>query len=257
MRLWSRRHASTPSLTTRCRPREGVKCRMRFWSVWGYLRVHSFVLLQADCVSEGFATDFTRIWPGATVRSADVHLQTVRSWKHLVESEEGVMYVLKIILNFAKSRKFCSPNLKVIEPQSHLVSCSRVLLKVTWSIGIIWFAVREQFCCFFKFYFKWSSSAVQLLNPSMYVYGFPSSPYCTWHTCKRRWASDWSTAGQTGPSHCGCLRARLPRGTTTQQRASCSRRTSPRPESGLRTGPSGCSCPRRRPSPPGPCPAPC
>lgn len=52
----------------------GVVCCVR-----GYLRVNSFVLLQADCMSEGFATDFTCKRPGATVRSADMHLQTVWS----------------------------------------------------------------------------------------------------------------------------------------------------------------------------------
>lgn len=57
-------------------------------SVWCYLRVHRFVLFQADCVSEGFAAHFARKRPGATVRSADVDLQPVRSGKHLVERRE-------------------------------------------------------------------------------------------------------------------------------------------------------------------------
>lgn len=48
-----------------------------------YLRVHGFVLLQAHCVAEGFAAQFARERPGAAVRPADVHLQTVRSGEHL------------------------------------------------------------------------------------------------------------------------------------------------------------------------------
>lgn len=57
-------------------------------SVWCYLRVHRFVLFQADCVSEGFAAHFARKRPGAAVRSADVDLQPVRSGKDLVERRE-------------------------------------------------------------------------------------------------------------------------------------------------------------------------
>lgn len=58
--------------------------------------MHSFVLLQADCVPEGFAADFTRKWPGATVRPADVDFQTVRGRKHLQEREEEIMDVLEM-----------------------------------------------------------------------------------------------------------------------------------------------------------------
>lgn len=41
----------------------------------GHLRVHGFVLLQADGVSEGLAADFTGKRPSAAVRPADVHFQ--------------------------------------------------------------------------------------------------------------------------------------------------------------------------------------
>lgn len=44
----------------------------------GHLRVHGFVLLQTDGVSEGLAADFTCERPSAAVRPADVHLQSVR-----------------------------------------------------------------------------------------------------------------------------------------------------------------------------------
>lgn len=57
-------------------------CVCVFFSFGGagevYLRVHGFVLLQADCVPKRFAADFTRERPSAAVRSADVHLQSVR-----------------------------------------------------------------------------------------------------------------------------------------------------------------------------------
>ena len=64
--------------------------------------MNSFVLLEAYCVPEGFATDFACKWPGAAVRSADVDFQTVWSRKHLMEREGGkdVIVVGEIAITF-------------------------------------------------------------------------------------------------------------------------------------------------------------
>lgn len=98
------------------------RCEMVRCSVcvcWGggggdYLRVHGFVLLQADRVPERFAADFTREWPSAAVRSADVHLQSVRRWEHLVERFLGENFKEGCFLNK------CGLNCEIIHgPQTH------------------------------------------------------------------------------------------------------------------------------------------
>lgn len=48
-----------------------------------YLRVHGFVLLQADRVPEGLAANLARKGSGAAVGPAHVHLEPVRCGEHL------------------------------------------------------------------------------------------------------------------------------------------------------------------------------
>lgn len=54
-----------------------------------YLRMHSFVLLQAHRVPEGLAAYLACKGSGATVRPAHVHLEPMRSGEHLRRGRQG------------------------------------------------------------------------------------------------------------------------------------------------------------------------